>query len=151
VAEFVCHGIRLTENSLDELDGDRPAVSIQRTDIIQVSLAYGVASERTVATASLGIAILAFFVLKVRSLFDWFTHGGLAYYEEFVLLLPGPLGGALLYLAFRRRYYLRVQLADGSARKLVFDKHATRRSIEAFLDESRHAWHCPVLSELAAA
>jgi hypothetical protein len=142
-----CHGIRFSDETLDEMDEDRPVVQIPHAKIVRLTLRRGVASERTTLLIVVAAGLLAFTLLLAFRLVQWFLYGGVAYDVHFALLFLGPAGAWLLYFALRKRFYLLVEIGDQS-RKLAFDRNATRPAVEHFVERVQPLAPYPVRSAL---
>jgi hypothetical protein len=145
--ELECHGIRFSEETLDEMDEDRAVVRIPHAEIVRLTLRHGVASERTILLLLVAAGLIGFTLLLAFRLVQWFLYGGVAYDVHFALLFLGPAGAWLLYFAFRKRFYLLVEIGRES-RKLAFERSATRRAVEDFVERLQPLARYPVRNAL---
>lgn len=101
--------IELAADGVSELDQTRRNVFIPRAEILEIHLRHGIAAERPVLTAILGVAAIAAGLWPLWWLFEVMRSGG-----RFRVEAIG--GAAFLYLGWwlirntvRRRYYLAVR------------------------------------------
>src|SRR5262249_27035328 len=119
-----CHNIVVDGQSLCEMDGDRPAVSLPLKNVSRIHLAHGFVAERRLVVLVLGLFFTALGVIWSVRIFQWLTTGGTLVDAELFMLGWLLLGPYLVFRAFKRGFYLEAQ-SKRSSRKLIFAKRAT--------------------------
>ena len=145
--DLVCSGVRFTNRSVSQLDGDRVSVSIPRDSIRHLSLGYGFQSERPLLQVLFGSIILAVGVWPVIRIARWLFFGGDLSTLEVLLvgfLIFGVWG---VYSAVKRGYYILVE-TDRDRRKLAFSSPVARDDIQSFLADVHSTLDYEVLDEL---
>ena len=120
-----CSSVEITEDEISEFDGNKRIISIQRKDIIEIVLKYGVVGERFLGHIICGLFLIAiglvFGILPICHVVKtgaYPTSGAALGLIAFAA--PAVLVGIFLITGlFKRRYYLRVQ-TRGKNRKVVF-------------------------------
>ncbi len=128
--------VRVSASGLAEMDGARPLVSVQRSEIVQVELEYGVGAERPLINIVLAAALFALSLSPLMMLVNAFRGAGqfeVKFISAFAFAIPGLW---LLDLAIRKRWLLRAQVRRGS-RKILFPRNASENEVRAFWSEAR--------------
>jgi hypothetical protein len=128
-------GIRISETSIAEMDGQQPTVVVQRPDILRVAIFRGWQAQRPLILFVFGAALLAVGLIPIPGIIDWLLFGGIlstAWVWVSTMIL---FGGYILYDASRRGYFLAI---DGLNRhhKLCFSRRAKRSELQSFLRQA---------------
>ncbi|MDH3353124.1 MAG: hypothetical protein OEL87_01635 [Nanoarchaeota archaeon] len=139
--------VRFTQNEIiefDEKNKSQQLLNIKRENINKISLIYGVASERPIVDIIIGtIFLLAGIYIGLPLLENLITTlpqsapGESSFYpSKFVSwsLLFFPCSAIFYYLAFRRRYYFKVETKQGP-RKIVFNSKIPSVLIQKFIKD----------------
>jgi hypothetical protein len=146
-SNYECHGLAVTRTGLSELDDGHTTVQIERSAIRGVTVCHGVSAERPLAALLFGAACVALGAVFARHLIAWALFGGTAYGQEAFAVGLLPIGGWLIHVALRRRYFLKVDLGSGY-RKLAFTSSATRDEVLAFADAAGRSLGVPAGADL---
>jgi hypothetical protein len=126
-----CGGIRITETSIDEMTGTSVAASVPREQVVALEIGYGHAGERPILTTLLGLAIAAFGLSMLWHLVTSFLFGGVVYDIEGLGLALIPLGGWMLWAAWRRGRLLFIETRR-ERRRFAFARGTSDEDILAF-------------------
>jgi hypothetical protein len=130
--------IRISSDSIAELDGSRTSISIPRQDIINISLKYGSTSERPIAQFMVSVILVGLgLYLGVYPLADMIVRGNyfsnLQSFKLFAYAVPLILlGGYYLNRLFIKRFYLLVY-TNNDKRRLVFNDKLTEGEVQTFI------------------
>jgi hypothetical protein len=130
---YLEHGpVRIGTDGAAEMDHGRALVRIPRADIQRLELLYGSGAERPLICIILGVvlAIIAF-AGPVMLALATIRHGSVPakLVTSIAFIIPALW---LLDLAFRQRWYVRVQTIRGS-RKLLFARGSDAAELERFV------------------
>jgi hypothetical protein len=142
-----CSGARVSENSIAETSSGRPVVEVSRTDILDIALRHGFASERPVVVVACGTLLIGIGLIFVRHLLMWLWQGGVIYVEEGLGIGLIVLGALVASSALRRRYFVAVRTAS-DLRKLSFGREAARDETVTFVGRAGQMLGCPVRIDL---
>ncbi len=137
----------MTAAALRELDEDQTAVQIERESTRGLQSVPRFLRGAVAFALLLGAGGLALGGAFARHLIGWVLFGGRAHTAEAYAVGPVPLGLWLVYVAVRRRYFVRVD-TDKGHRKLAFTSAATRDEILAFARAAERSLGLPVKVEL---
>jgi hypothetical protein len=126
-------GVRLTEDALQEFEGEQIVLSLPLAEIRRARLEHGTAAERPTVQLALGI------VLLFGGGWAAWRVGGLLLADEGSLVVLGAAvcvgvaGLAVLASGWRRRFYLLIEMG-ADRRKLVFGRYAQPKGLALFLE-----------------
>lgn len=130
--------VRLSSDGAAEMDQHRAVISVPRSEITQLEVAYGSGAENPVVLIALGFVFLAIALapLVVLALMVIRNEGTMDIKVLTAVAFVIPAWW-LLDLALRKRWYVRVHMRSGT-RKLVFHRERDRTAILTFVaDASR--------------
>jgi hypothetical protein len=142
-----CHSLGITRTSLVEVQDRQHVAAVPLSDIRRLSVRYGIASERTTSLAITGTGMLAISAWALLLVTQGLLAGDHPPKFEMLLVTLGPFGAVLLYLALRRRFYLRVE-TEKDVRKLPFATQLTHADLARFLDDLRPRLRCTIQNQL---
>ena len=117
-----CCGIRLTQQNLSEIDSGRIMVTIAREDIRRVTLRHGIQASHPIIQLFAGIILSGLGYFPIRHFVHWFQHGGFYFDVEALILVPVVAGLFLVVGAFKKGYFLEVELPRANKR-LSFERN----------------------------
>ncbi len=134
--ELRYQGVFLSNDVVAEERGGRSVVTIPREDILRLELARGPAGERLGLQVAFAMLLTVIGIGATAAFLGAWKQGMPVHIE----LGSGgaflPLAGFILWLAFRPRFYLRVQTRT-EVRKIGFEPRAKAEEIAAFLGAAR--------------
>lgn len=138
-----CGNVRLTADSLVELDNGRPVVTVRRMDVQRMELRYGFPSERPLLSVAFGAVLIAVGLLPLfAALRQVFDAGRVVW--KFALIVPLAFAGAYLVVTtLQRGYYLLVVLTR-DCRKLRFGQSVTLDELNDFVLQARDRLGCEI-------
>lgn len=140
--------IRICNEFIEELDGGRRLIAVQRSGIERVELRWGWRSQRPFIQMLFGTVLSVLGMFPSVIVLRWLLGGGTLHW--IVLALAGFLllfGGWVMYDSLRRGYFLAVEGQKGR-KKLCFARAADRQQIEAFLREAQRRFGYEVERDL---
>ena len=123
--------VRIDETGVAELDGDRPIVSIEWTQLRALELTRGAGAERPWVVAAIGSGLVMAGLYFLFGLLRFLAYGGRYHTAGAWLIALGGLGAMMLW-SLRPKYML-VARTDGGKRRLIFQHCQDREAIERFI------------------
>jgi hypothetical protein len=135
-----CATVELRAYEIVELDDDLTTalVRIPRKSIVRVELGSGFQAERPLLEGLFGL------VLVIGS--AWVFYNVAGFPRSFACM--ATLGFWALYRSMKRGAFLRVEIAGGGRRKLLFRSQVDRGQLEAFCQAAQSRFGCPIALKL---
>jgi hypothetical protein len=125
-------GVRCEPEYFCTMDGRMRKNVVARSRVSRVVLDRGLQAARPMVQMLIGIALIGFLAWPLYRLWFLFRYGGIAFGREGALGALSILGGWLVYDAFRKGWFLKLETRFG-AHKLPFAKGALPDGLEDFV------------------
>ena len=145
--------VEITREEIAEFDGKYKIFSIERNQIIDVHLKFGMSRERILATIVSGVFLIAVgIVLGVMPLSQIFIKNdfklSVSGWKPFVCSVPSIIIGIyLIKTSLERRYYLLVNLINGT-RKVIFKDKIDYNDLENYIRKINNLFGYNIQSNL---
>ena len=133
-------GVVLGDDGIAEWEVGRRVVFVPRTDVGEIRLEHGWRAERVVPRLLFGGGLLTTGLYLAWGLLQACWREGAVVVSPKILLaavLLPLLGGWILASTFGRGRFLRVRLANGDRRKILFRGTGDPRQLDRFLEQAR--------------
>jgi len=127
--------VRLTPERIAQVYDKDTLMFIPKSDVRGITLRHGVQAERPVVQFIFGAALLVMGLAPIPYLVRWLLSGGTASILEFFLVIFIPIGIWFCLGAFRRGFYLEVQV-ERETRKVPFGSPINQEDLQQFLREA---------------
>lgn len=144
--------VEITPDRVSELDGKQPSKTIQKSEIVSISLEYGISSERTVlqiifSIFTILIGLYLGLIPTCKFIYDIYSHTGVdvghPYSKGLILILFPiffiPFGIYSLVSTVQKRYYLSVKTKNDN-RKIVFNDTMQDHEITFFIHSAKEKY-----------
>jgi hypothetical protein len=132
-------GVECSGEWLREMDSDSSSLRIKRNEVKSVNWRYGLLAPSPILQIVFGVTLAAIGWFPVGMFVKWIRGGG-AFPVALVYLIPIPAIGLWMALsAFRRGYFLEVDL-DSGRKRLVFKGRTEVKEVQGFVEAIRERW-----------
>lgn len=124
-----CCGVRLLPERIDLIQGGSPVASVKKENVRSITARYMFQAERPLLQIIIGSAFLLVMLWMMLQIILTATTGGTIYIETIAgLVIPGGIGGFLLWTALKRGQVLLVEMDHGQ-RKFPFNRKVDQQTL----------------------
>ena len=138
-----CDNVLVSSRGLTEAEGKRVILFVPFDEVDHIILKFGRAEHSPIISLGLGGVLSAIGIYGLIAIIS--KPAGLRY--DLGMIAFGAIGGALIFDALKKRYFLEVHKRKGLCR-LIFSRSAKLNEIQGFCDEVRTAYKFKISSEI---
>jgi len=130
------NGVRFWPDRIELLGAGSPIASEKKENVRCITARHMFQAERPLLQLIIGGVLLSFLVALIYNVALWLLFGGKMYASTlYLMVIPGGLGGYLVWQALKRGPLLLVEL-DHSQRKFPFNQKVDQDTLVRFLNEA---------------